>query len=69
MGKHKGVSSKTHTQKQCDHYSNQNNKNNNAHKVRLDNHSNQRNPNHKEAKVKLSKSEFQPDMWPGFIDN
>ena len=69
MGKYKGASSKTHTQKQCDHYSNQNNKNNNSHKARLNNHSNQRNPNHKVAKVKLSKSEFQPDMWPGFIDN
>lgn len=33
MGKHKGLSSKMHTQKQCDHYSNQNNKNNNAHKA------------------------------------
>ena len=69
MGKNKGVSSRTHTQQQCNHYANQKNKNNAAYRARLDNHFNQKNPNHREYKVNLSKSEFQIEMWPGFIDN
>lgn len=37
MPKCKGVSSKTHTQKQCDDYSNQHNPNNRAYKARVEN--------------------------------
>lgn len=69
MGKNNGVSRKTHTQQQCNHFSNQKNKNNAAYRARLDNHSNKKNPNNREIKVNLSKSEFQVAMWPGFIDN
>lgn len=69
MGKGKGVSSKTHTRTQCNHHSNQMNKNNVAHKSRMNNHSNQMNPNNKNEKINLSKTEYQADMWPGFIDN
>ncbi|MFR2096057.1 hypothetical protein [Eubacterium sp.] len=43
----KKVSGKTHTQKQLDDWSNQNNPNNKAYKANKDNHSNQMNPNHK----------------------
>lgn len=43
----KGVSGKTHSQNDCNHYANQNNPNNNAYKANNDNHSNQCNPNHK----------------------
>lgn len=67
MGK-KGVSSKTHTQNQRNHYSNQMNPNSKDYKARMDNHSNQKNQNQK-LRNKLSKSEFQVDMWPGFIDD
>jgi len=45
MGK---VSGNTHSQKQLDHYSNQQNPNNDRHQVELDNHSNQLNPNNDE---------------------
>lgn len=41
----KGVSGNTHTQQQCDDYSNQNNPNNDAHQDDLDNHADQCNPN------------------------
>ena len=37
MAKTKGVSSKTHSQKQCDDYANQNNPNNKAYKARMAN--------------------------------
>lgn len=37
MPKCKGVSSKTHTQKQCDDYANQHNPNNRAYKARVEN--------------------------------
>lgn len=47
MSRSKGVSSKTHTQSQRDHYANQNNPNNAAHKADRDNHANQLNPNNK----------------------
>ena len=47
MSKSKGVSSKTHTQSQRDHYANQNNPNNAAHKANRDNHANQLNPNNR----------------------
>ena len=43
----KKVSGKTHTQKQLDDWSNQNNPNKKAYKANKDNHSNQMNPNHK----------------------
>lgn len=66
MGKTKGVSSKTHFRGQCNHYANQNNKNNKAYKSRMDNHSNQKNNNNK---INLCKSEYQPSMWPGFLNN
>jgi hypothetical protein len=41
----KHVSGKTHSQEQLDHYSNQNNPNNEKHQVDLDNRSDQLNPN------------------------
>ena len=44
MSKH-GVSGKTHTSQQINHYSNQNNPNNSAHRANNNNHSNQLNPN------------------------
>ena len=50
--KAKGVSLNTHTPKQVDHYANQNNPNNPAHKAIQDNRSNQLNPNNKEYKGK-----------------
>ena len=37
MAKSKGVSSKTHTQKQLDDYANQHNPNNKAYQARMDN--------------------------------
>ena len=43
-----GVSSKTHTQNQRDHYANQNNPNNSAYRANRNNHANQCNPNNKE---------------------
>lgn len=45
MSRSKGVSDKTHTQAQRDHYANQHNPNNAAHKADRDNHANQLNPN------------------------
>ncbi len=47
MSQSKGVSAKTHTQAQCDHYANQHNPNNSAHKAERDNRSNQLNPNNR----------------------
>ena len=43
MPKHFNINS--HSKSQINHYSNQNNPNNNAYKARNDNHSNQLNPN------------------------
>ena len=43
-----GVSGKTHTQNQRDHYANQNNPNNSAYRANQNNHANQCNPNNKE---------------------
>lgn len=43
-----GVSSKTHSQNQRDHYANQNNPNNSAYRANQNNHANQRNPNNRE---------------------
>ena len=49
MAKHgQGVSSKTHTQNQRDHYANQHNPNNNAYRSNQNNHANQCNPNNRE---------------------
>lgn len=45
MSKGNGVSSKTHTQQQLNHYANQHNPNNAAHQARNNNHANQCNPN------------------------
>ncbi len=45
MGKGRGVSSYTHTQRQLDDYANQHNPNNHTYWDNLDNHSNQCNPN------------------------
>jgi hypothetical protein len=45
MAKRHGVSSKTHTQQQVNHYANQKNSNNAAYKANNDNHANQCNPN------------------------
>lgn len=45
MSKGRGVSSKTHTAQQCNHYANQNNPNNAACRANRNNHSNQCNPN------------------------
>ena len=47
MSKQNGVSGKTHTQQQINHYSNQNNPNNSAYRANQNNHSNQCNPNNK----------------------
>ena len=72
MSKH-GVSSNTHTRQQCNHYANQHNGNSAAHKAVNDNLSTQMNPNHSSSsgssRNTLSKSEFQVEMWPGFLDN
>lgn len=43
-----GVSNKTHTQNQRDHYANQNNPNNNSYRSNQNNHANQCNPNNRE---------------------
>ena len=40
-----GVSSRTHTQQQINHYANQHNPNNSAHQANNNNHANQCNPN------------------------
>ena len=48
----KGVSSKTHTKGQVNHYANQHNPNNNAWKSNNNNHSNQLNPNNSKYKGK-----------------
>ena len=45
MSKGRGVSGKTHTSQQCNHYANQHNPNNHAYWDNLDNHANQCNPN------------------------
>jgi len=45
MSKSHGVSSKTHTQQQLNHYANQHNPNNAAYRAANNNHSNQCNPN------------------------
>ena len=45
MSKGHGVSGKTHTQQQLNHYANQNNPNNSAYRANRNNHSNQCNPN------------------------
>ncbi|MFI3230728.1 MAG: hypothetical protein R3Y29_04165 [bacterium] len=45
MAKSSGVSKNTHSQQQCNNYSNQSNPNNSAHKANSNNHSNQCNPN------------------------
>ena len=45
MSKGHGISSKTHTQQQLNHYANQNNPNNSAYRANSNNHSNQCNPN------------------------
>ena len=45
MSKGNGVSGKTHTQQQLNHYANQHNPNNAAHQARNNNHANQCNPN------------------------
>jgi hypothetical protein len=43
-----GVSGKTHTQEQLDHYADQHNPNNDAYQANLDNHANQLNPDNDE---------------------
>ena len=45
-----GVSSNTHTQQQRDHYANQHNPNNAAHRANNNNHANQLNPNNSNYK-------------------
>ena len=45
MSKGRGVSGKTHTQQQFNHYANQHNPNNSAYRANNKNHSNQCNPN------------------------
>ena len=52
MGKGKGVSIKTHNSSQLNHYANQHNPNNRAHKESRDNRANQLNPNNPEYKGK-----------------
>ena len=61
----KKVSGKTHTQKQLDDWSNQNNPNNKAYKANKDNHSNQMNPNHKtHQQVHNSRRRNKAQLWP-----
>ena len=76
MAKAKGVSSKTHSQKQLDDYANQHNPNNKAYKANADNHANQLNPKHKTHQQKhqaarksryYSLSLFESD-YPDFYD-
>lgn len=45
MGKGHGVSGKTHTKEQCNHYANQHNANNSVYRANQNNHANQCNPN------------------------
>ncbi len=45
MSKGHGVSGKTHTQQQLNHYANQHNPNNGAYRANINNRSNQLNPN------------------------
>lgn len=52
MGKGNGVSSKTHTQQQINHYANQHNPNNYENRANNNNHSNQLNPNNANYKGK-----------------
>ena len=52
MSKNHGVSSKTHTQSQINHYTNQHNTNNSVYKANNNNHSNQLNPNNSNYKGK-----------------
>ena len=52
MAKAKGVSGKTHTQQQLNHYANQHNPNNYANRANNNNHSNQLNPNNANYKGK-----------------
>ena len=52
MAKGHGVSSKTHTQQQTNHYANQHNPNNYANRANNNNHSNQLNPNNANYKGK-----------------
>lgn len=47
-----GVSSKTHSKNELEHYSNQNNPNSDTYKANNDNRSNQLNPNNSEYKGK-----------------
>lgn len=48
----KGCSGNSHTTSQMNHYANQNNPNNAAHKAAANNHANQCNPNHNASKGK-----------------
>lgn len=69
----KKVSGKTHTQKQLDDWSNQNNPNNRAYKANKDNHSNQMNPNHKTHQQvhnsrRRNKAQLWPDWAPDYLD-
>ena len=50
MSKGHGVSSKTHTQQQINHYANQHNPNNQSHIASNNNHANQCNPNNSNYK-------------------
>ena len=52
MGKGHGVSNKTHTQQQINHYANQHNPNNYANRANNNNHSNQLNSNNANYKGK-----------------
>ena len=52
MAKGHGVSSKTHTQQQINHYANQHNSNNAANRACNNNHANQLNPNNSNYKGK-----------------
>jgi len=63
MGK---VSSNTHSQEQLDHYSDQNNSNNEQYQANLDNHANQLNPNNDE--YGHSRGEEKPKKCCNFWD-
>ena len=57
MGKGRGVSSYTHTQRQLDDYANQHNPNNSAYRANQNNHANQCNPNNPNYAGRQSSSE------------
>ena len=67
MAKKKGVSSKTHTQKQLDDYANQNNPNNKAYKARIANDSMTKKVSTKHEAVRQAKKQAKLEEETGVI--